>query len=277
MTSAVAKTGKKTILGGLRLAAKKAATFKADVSVDGAKQKVNSTLLLTKQMFFSGSIADPTRRLAQVGNKIDRFLYQSKAKDDETPQSELRTCDNCLARFNNFDRRRMALHFAHELTSTTPFLPPAYPAKLDGTSGHLVITVGPQSPPTLSFVPLRSIDNKPTFHEPINDLVEIKKRGVSGTYRLELTCRLTMASLTSLQVFIARAVLGWAASINLEGMGLEMRFKEHHERLADGIGQGDVPHEETHQGQLWSFSHVARRDQLFARLLSVGTQQWETL
>ena len=38
----VVKTGKKTILGALRLGAKKAATFKADVSVDGAKQKVST-------------------------------------------------------------------------------------------------------------------------------------------------------------------------------------------------------------------------------------------
>ena len=59
---AVAKTGKKTVLGGLKLAAKKAATFKADVKVEGKKEK--------------------------VGNKIDRFLYQSRAKDDNTPESE---------------------------------------------------------------------------------------------------------------------------------------------------------------------------------------------
>lgn len=62
VTSAVVNTGKKTLFGGLRLAARKAATFRADVTVDGAK--------------------------AKVGNKIDRFLYQSRAKDPETPDGE---------------------------------------------------------------------------------------------------------------------------------------------------------------------------------------------
>lgn len=41
VAGAVAQTGKKTLLGGLRMAAKKAATFKADVSVEGAKEKVS--------------------------------------------------------------------------------------------------------------------------------------------------------------------------------------------------------------------------------------------
>lgn len=78
-------------------------------------------------------------------------------------------------------------------------------------------------------------------------------------------------------VFIARAVLGWAAAISIEGMGLELRFKSHVERKADGIGKGEDPHGETHEGELWTFSHVARRDQLFLRLLSVGEQKWEDL
>lgn len=40
----VVKTGKRTVLGGLKLAAKKAATFKADVKVEGKKEKVRATL-----------------------------------------------------------------------------------------------------------------------------------------------------------------------------------------------------------------------------------------
>lgn len=43
VAGAVAQTGKKTLLGGLKIAAKKAATFKADVSVEGAKEKVHLT------------------------------------------------------------------------------------------------------------------------------------------------------------------------------------------------------------------------------------------
>lgn len=78
-------------------------------------------------------------------------------------------------------------------------------------------------------------------------------------------------------MFIARALLGWAAAINIEGTGLELRFKTHIERHLDGIGEGDNPHDEDHEGRFWSFSHVARRDQLFLRLLSMGGQQWETL
>ncbi|KAK4055784.1 hypothetical protein OIV83_000331 [Microbotryomycetes sp. JL201] len=190
--SAVVNTGKKTLFGTLRLAAKKAATFRADVSVDGAKSK--------------------------VGNKIDRFLYQSRAKDPETPD--------------------------------------AYPAKLRGTSGHLILTSGPDTKPTLSFVPLKSSLSKPSFQVPVEDLVEVKKKGV----------------------FIARAVLGWAASISLEGMGLDMRFKSEEERKRDTLGGGDDPHEEDHPGETWYFSHVGRRDQLFARLLSVcPTSKWEML
>ncbi|KAK4056525.1 hypothetical protein OIO90_002372 [Microbotryomycetes sp. JL221] len=190
--SAVVNTGKKTLFGTLRLAARKAATFRADVAVDGTKQK--------------------------VGNKIDRFFYQSRAKDPETPE--------------------------------------AYPAKLHGTSGHLILTSGPDTQPTLSFVPLRSSLSKPSFQVKVEDLVEVKKKGV----------------------FIARAVLGWAASINLEGMGLDMRFKSIEERQRDSLGQGKDPHSEDHEGDTWSFSHVGRRDQLFARLLSVcGQTKWEML
>lgn len=59
----------------------------------------------------------------------------------------------------------------------------AYPAKLDGTSGHLVITFGPQTPPTLSFVPLKSPFTKPSFERPVADLVEIKKQGVSDAWK----------------------------------------------------------------------------------------------
>ncbi|KAM0746009.1 hypothetical protein T439DRAFT_330201 [Meredithblackwellia eburnea MCA 4105] len=188
----VAAKGTKKFLGGLRLAAKKAATFRGDVQIADARQK--------------------------VGNKIDRVFYQSRAKDTFTPEE--------------------------------------FPAKLDGTSGHIVIAHSPEGPATVSFRTLRKPDpSAAPFEAQLVDLVEVKKHGV----------------------FIARAVLGWAAAINLEGMGLEMRFKTHHERLTDGIGKGEDPHEETHEGQLWTFSHVARRDELFLRLLAIGGQKWETL
>lgn len=194
VASKVVKPVKKGILSGLRATAKKAATFKADVTIQGTK--------------------------AKVGNKVDRMLYQSRAKDDGTPE--------------------------------------AYPAKMDGTSGHLVIDHRPGlKEPTLSFVPLRSPTEKRTFHEKINDLVEVKKSGV----------------------FIGRAVLGWASGVQLEGAGLETRFKEARLRRADGLGKGEgsQKHEETFEGTVHVFSHVGRRDQLFARLISIGTQKFESV
>jgi hypothetical protein len=57
MAKATAK-GASKFLGGLRVFAKKAATFRGDVTVDGTR--------------------------AKVGNKIDRFFYQSRAKDFNT-------------------------------------------------------------------------------------------------------------------------------------------------------------------------------------------------
>lgn len=91
VTGQVVQTGKKTLLGGLRLAAKKAATFKADVSVDGAKAKVSLSRLGRE----GGQVAGvelmltsllPLTHGHQVGNKIDRMMYQSRAKDDESPE-----------------------------------------------------------------------------------------------------------------------------------------------------------------------------------------------
>ncbi|KAI5475212.1 hypothetical protein MNV49_001723 [Pseudohyphozyma bogoriensis] len=179
----VQKKGAKKLLGGLRLAAKKAATFRGDVTVENTR--------------------------AKVGNKIDRTFYQSRAKDDNTLSS--------------------------------------FPAKHNGTSGHLIINHRPGAVSTLSFVPLRH-PNRETFNAPIASLVELRKEGV----------------------FIA-------PNVNLEGMGLSMRFKDHVERMMDTIGEGEDPHTEDHEGDMWSFSHVARRDQLFNRLIAIGGQKWETL
>ncbi|BGP14892.1 hypothetical protein JCM10213_003753 [Rhodosporidiobolus nylandii] len=195
------KVGGKTkgkIVGAFKKIAKKAAVFHGDVHVEGES---------TKQ---------------KVGNKIDRFLYQSRAKDEETPYS--------------------------------------FPAKLDGTSGHLVVKHSPDSPvATLSFVPLKANWSHPTFEQPIEDLVELKKRGV----------------------WIGRTVLGWAASINLEGMGLDLRFKSLEQRYAEkstgGLGEGDKPHQEVTEGETYSFSHVGRRDELFRRLLGISNARWEVL
>lgn len=140
----------------------------------------------------------------------------------------------------------------------------AYPAKLNGTSGHLLLHSAPNSTPTLSFIALRSTNLK--FKAPVSSLVELKKEGV----------------------WIGRAVLGWAAAIKLEGMGLELRFQEGHivalgENKEDKIVVGEGAEGTKRDGEdggeesKWRFSHVGRRDQLFKRLIAVGGQKWETL
>lgn len=53
---------------------------------------------------------------------------------------------------------------------------------------------------------------------------------------------------------------------------MEMRFKKAEERVVDQAVKG-----ERYEGEGFTFEHVARRDQLFARLASVGGQQWESL
>ncbi|GAA5927527.1 uncharacterized protein JCM15063_005925 [Sporobolomyces koalae] len=194
----VVHTGKKKFVSAFRKVAKKAATFRADVHIEGdtARQK--------------------------VGNKIDRVFYQSRAKDDHTPHS--------------------------------------FPAKWNGTSGHIIVKHSPALPQALvSFAPLKASMQHPTFERPIEDIVEIKKRGV----------------------WIGRTVLGWAASVNLEGMGLDLRFKTSVERMEEhekgGLGQGDRPHEELHEGETIVFTHVARRDELVRRLMGISDAKWETL
>ncbi|GAA5962521.1 hypothetical protein JCM3765_003716 [Sporobolomyces pararoseus] len=194
----VVHTGKKKFVSAFRKVAKKAATFRADVQVEGdtARQK--------------------------VGNKIDRVFYQSRAKDDHTPHS--------------------------------------FPAKWNGTSGHIIVQHSPSSPASLlSFTPLKASIQHPVFEKPIEDIVEIKKRGV----------------------WIGRTVLGWAASVSLEGMGLDLRFKTLNERMDEkaqgGLGEGDKPHEEIHHGETIAFTHVARRDELVRRLMGISDARWETL
>jgi hypothetical protein len=58
--------------------------------------------------------------------------------------------------------------------------PPAFPAKLDGTSGHIILE--PRNDtlliPQMSFVPVSG--GKITFTRAIDDIVEIKKVGSSS-------------------------------------------------------------------------------------------------
>ncbi|GAA5986387.1 hypothetical protein JCM10908_003732 [Rhodotorula pacifica] len=177
-----------------------------------------------KAAVFRGDVhveGEPTTK-QKVGTKIDRLLHHSRAKDEMTPFS--------------------------------------FPAKYNGTSGHLIVKHSPAlATSSISFIPLKASFQHPTFEHPIEDLVEMKKHGV----------------------WIGRTVLGWAASVNLEGMGMEMRFKSLEQRWAEkaqgGIGEGDKPHEELSSGETLSFSHVGRRDELFRRLLGISNARWEVL
>ncbi|GAA5820815.1 hypothetical protein JCM3770_000351 [Rhodotorula araucariae] len=194
----LATHSKNKIVGAFKKVAKKAATFRGDVHVEG----------------------EPFKQ--KVGNKVDRLMHHSRAKDEMTPYS--------------------------------------FPAKFNGTSGHLIVRHSPAAArSTLSFTPLKASFQHPTFEKDIEDLVELKKHGV----------------------WIGRSVLGWAASINLEGMGLDLRFKPLELRYAEkahgGLGEGDRPAEEATSGETLSFEHVGRRDELFRRLLGISNARWEVL
>jgi len=180
---------------------------------------------------------------SQVGNKIDRVFYQSRAKDDHTP--------HCKSSSSVFELPILKLITRCSL---------AFPAKWNGTSGHIHVKHSPAlARSVISFAPLKAGMAHPTFEQPIEDIVEIKKRGV----------------------WIGRTVLGWAASVNLEGMGLDLRFKTLTDRMDEkangGLGEGDKPHEELHHGETIEFTHVARRDELVRRLMGISDAKWETL
>ncbi|GAA5981995.1 hypothetical protein JCM11641_006826 [Rhodosporidiobolus odoratus] len=187
------------IVGAFKKVAKKAAVFRCDVHVEGET---------TKQ---------------KVRHKIDRFFYQSRAKEEETPY-----CSSVSAVPSS------------SILMSLPYLVTAFPAKV-------------------AFVPLKANWAHPTFEKPIEDLVKLKKRGV----------------------WMGRTLLGYAASINFEGMGLDLRFKALEQRYAEkahgGLGEGDKPHQEVTEGETYGFSHVGRRDELFRRLLGISNARWEVL
>lgn len=91
----------------------------------------------------------------------------------------------------------------------------------------------------------------------LHDLVELKKLGVSAK----------------------RAVLGKIANIDMEGKGLELRFKTPAERAdSETYGTGRHKYEERFEGRIMTLEQVHRRDELFARLISLPVStRWETL
>jgi hypothetical protein len=70
---------------------------------------------------------------------------------------------------------------------------------------------------------------------------------------------------------MTRMALGWVSGADVEGLGLEVRFKSVQQQLVEATGG---PKQE---GEFMEFSSVGRREQLFVRLISMGRQRWEVL
>jgi hypothetical protein len=109
--------------------------------------------------------------------------------------------------------------------------------------------------PTLAFRSA-AIGDKHEFLRDINDIVEIKKAGIS----------------------VPRAVLGWASGADVESQTLLVRMKSLGERqLSEMDGTKEVKGMNSTEGDSYEFQAVGRREQLFARLISMGNQRWESL
>ncbi|CAD6577000.1 MAG: hypothetical protein TREMPRED_001836 [Tremellales sp. Tagirdzhanova-0007] len=159
-----------------------------------------------KMAGFHGDVAvDGAKK--QFGTKIDKLFYQGRTKDDGSPES--------------------------------------YPAKLDGTTGHIILESRNEilDQPQVTFVPLSG--KRETFVFAIDDIVELKKA----------------------QVSLSRLALGWASGAEVEGLGLTIRFKTVEQQHAGEREEGTTMH----------FTQVGRREQLFVRLVSMGRQRWEVL
>jgi hypothetical protein len=72
-------------------------------------------------------------------------------------------------------------------------------------------------------------------------------------------------------VSMPRIALGWASGAEVEGLGLELRFKDTAQQMAEAAGGDKV------DGERMKFTRVGRREQLFVRLVSMGRQRWEVL
>jgi hypothetical protein len=139
----------------------------------------------------------------------------------------------------------------------------AYPAKLDGTSGHIIIENRNEilTQPQISFVPLTG--KTPKFVYPIDDIVEIKK--------VRRSALVIKADHFQAHVSMPRMALGWASGADVEGLGLTLRFKDSVQQLIEANDGEKV------DGESLNFTRVGRREQLFVRLVSMGRQRWETL
>jgi len=70
---------------------------------------------------------------------------------------------------------------------------------------------------------------------------------------------------------MTRLALGWASGADIEGLGLELRFKSLEQQVTEAAGG------ESSEGETVALASVGRREQLFVRLVSMGRQRWESL
>jgi hypothetical protein len=94
----------------------------------------------------------------------------------------------------------------------------------------------------------------PIFERNIDDIVELKKGGVS----------------------MPRAVLGWASGADIESQTLIIRLKDDFERQVTEISK-EVKGMQAQDGDIYELNQVVRREQLFDRLIAMGNQRWESL
>ena len=130
--------------------------------------------------------------------------------------------------------------------------PTAYPCKLNGKPGHIVIQpLSVYGPASITWEPLVG---RPLFERKIDDIVEIKKGGVS----------------------MPRAVLGWASGADIESQTLIIRLKDEFEKQVTEISK-EIKGMQAQDGDIYELNQVVRREQLFNRLIAMGNQRWESL
>jgi hypothetical protein len=180
---------------------------------------------------------------------VDQLVFRGLVKDHGTPQCE----PGC------------------SIIGLTLIIVIAYPAKLDGTSGRIIIEGRNEllAEAQISFVPLTG--KQPKFVRPINDIVEIKKVRLRVAPGILFVLRGRKLIPLQAHVTMPRMALGWASGADVEGLGLTIRFKDSAQQLVEANGGESVDGETLH------FKRVGRREQLFVRLVSMGRQRWETL
>jgi len=229
------------------------------VDEDGNRIDVNDLAMKDKVMHKSkskivGGLKSLSKRVAgigadvtvdgvkkQVGSKVDRMIWGDMLKDDGDPECELGTGIESET---------------YLLTCFPPAHLAAYPCRLNGLNGHLVISpMSGYGVPTIAFH-TSSLGDKHEWVRDINDIVEIKKAGIS----------------------VPRAVLGWASGADIESQTLLVRMKSRQDRSASEIDDTvEVKGMNSNEGDSYEFQSVGRREQLFVRLLSMGNQRWESL